>query len=600
MIDNEKDSPAPLTIPLNLTTSVADEYDMPTLTKNEGMSPIITNPLTDTTAEPVPAETRQPMSPSKRDSFDDCVLVEVPLLRQFTDTILLSDADAQDIERKEKHETCVKLLVFPVVGTIFIIFHHFFCRTLSHHPALAMTFTVRGFTIQPTWALTIGNGIAWVVQFFFTLAIGIVLVQRLWYTLHRQCFTLKELDDIFDIQSAFWKKTPIFRVTGLAFLAVISLGMGAFISTFAPASLSVGNRPLPASCNIKTVDFKNSTMLVGSTPSPAITELAIRTLESASYLPPSSDPCTDCTYNVSYTAPVLTCSNINMSSSPFLPDNVNNTVLWNSTHAIDPVKGDVNIFVWSREGSFQYGNYTNPQVILCTAQNGSYEVSISHGNGTSANATWQIIPSYSDPSGNATQEQLAFDAVMLALGVALQGPLNVITTDANAVSVQQETLVSSSPLGTLTQNTWTLNGDLLTTLPMLMQNVSIGLLAGSVTVDASSSSLIQQAGSICSRQAVVYIYDRTRLLLVYLVALLVTMICVMFGIHSVLRRKGGSTTFSNLVNAILSPELIERHQESPGGKLPLDTVISAADGRFVPHFGTGALKHRRGTSTEKV
>ncbi|TDL18738.1 hypothetical protein BD410DRAFT_464396 [Rickenella mellea] len=468
---------------------------------------------------------------------------------------------------------------FVVIGTCVALAHHFFCDALSGRPSNPIEFSFLKFTIDFPWALTIGNFLAWLVQFLFTLSIGEVIVQRFWQLLHEKSIDLEKMDDVYQIQTTFWKPSMWHCAIFLSILAAILLAMSATLSTFTSPALSVGPTLLYGPCGLSTVDLGRSELIVaGGSATPALVQLAIRTLESGSYLPPLTSPCGNCTYNVTYFAPALQCSQIDITSSPFPNDSVTDTVLWNSGLGPDPSGVGHELFVWLRQGSITSGKYTDPEIVSCKALNATYYASVGYITGAMVNTTVQIIPNVDGPSGSATLQQTAFSAMMLALEAAIQGRLDVTTSaDGKNVSVSDNTLVAYSPLGNFSPQSWAINGDLLTVLPSLMQNISIGLLARSVAADSSSSTLSSVAGH-CSVETVVYQYDKVRLLSIYGVGILITAVCAVFGIQSLKTGKGGNISFNSMMLAILSPQMMGKMNE--GGSFP--SAIRAVEGRFVP------------------
>ncbi|TDL17431.1 hypothetical protein BD410DRAFT_901421 [Rickenella mellea] len=447
--------------------------------------------------------------------------------------------------------TCLKMAILPLIGVVLIILHHFFYLRLSNQPVFPYAFVFHGWNLdKPEWALTIGNAIASTVKFCFSIAIGIVFVQRFWHALREEHYTIEELDAIFAAQSGPYTWIAWRRATGLAILAALALCMSA-MSIFPPAALTVKTSPIPIACNILNVDLKDTSLFVGTTPSPALSTLAFRTLEVGSYVPFPLSPCGECSYNVTYAAPALNCSHVDIASSPFIADTVNITVLWNSTTQLTP-DGDVGVYVWSRQGNISLGNYTSPEIILCTNQNATYDVGVVYINGTHVAATTSLVPSVGGSTGsNPTVEETAYDAILEVFGETLNGALVAVTSaDGKSVSTSSNTAVTTSPLGTLSSTSWTLNSELLTTFPMFMKNISIGLLAGSVTPDSTSSSLEPVRDAVCYSRTTVYNYNKKRLLIAYGAGLFVTLVCVAFGFQSVRVHGGASLEFSRLVHEV--------------------------------------------------
>ncbi|TDL15685.1 hypothetical protein BD410DRAFT_902463 [Rickenella mellea] len=488
-------------------------------------------------------------------------------------------------ENKEWKRSAVRmLLLHTVLGTIFALGHHYLYETLSNPPTLAVSIQIGSITVGPMWALTVGNGLSWLVQLSFTLAIGGALVQRFWHLVHNNQFTLHEMDHVFSITSAFYTRTALRRATGFTMVAVLFLILGGIISTFAPASLSISVLLLSQPCDIMTVDFSNARTFF---PSTELSNLAAHVLLAQSAVPPASSPCSNCTYNVTYFAPALTCKEVDVDASPFDTDSVDTIMLWNGTFTSNPVSRTVDIYVLSRTGNPFSGGFSDPQIIMCTLQNATYQAEVDHRNGTSVTAEMNILP-FSDQNPESVNITSAYLDIGQAFGQLLSGYIELVPKGNSFRLPGQYTMSSNtfviytgwvtcgdhSTIGPCTRNI-----DLLTALPLLMQHMSVSLLAGSVTIDNTTSSLSRVPEGHCLNESAVYVYDRVRLLAVYGSALLVTSICVVMGIHTVVAGQGSTLTFSNLVYAIMSPEMMEI---SNGQELPQDTVIHAERGRFVP------------------
>ncbi|TDL15672.1 hypothetical protein BD410DRAFT_796148 [Rickenella mellea] len=509
-----------------------------------------------------------------------------------TQFLMSPKSSTHDVGRGDNKEwkksTVLTLLSYTAMGTLFALGHHFMYEAISHHLTFAVSLKIGPISVGPMWALTVGNAISWIVQLFFTLAIGGALVQRFWHVVHKRHFTLHEMDYVFSITSAFYTWTALRRAPGIAVVAVLSLSLGGVLSTFAPPSLSISVLPLSEPCDITTVDFSNA---FTSFPSTALSNLATHILLTQSAMLPTSSPCSNCTYNVTYFAPALACQEVNITSSPFHPDTVDRITIWNGTLVPNPVSGYYDIFMMSRTGDPVRGDsFSDPQIIMCTLQNATYKADIDHRNGTSITAEMDIVPFYAPTPKSGNNVTRAYLDIGQTFGQFLSGYVELISKgnsfelDIPKYSINTNTFVAYTgwiPCAepSFTGNFCSITPNFVATLPMLMQHMSMSLLAGSVADDNATSTLSRVPDGHCMNESAVYVYDRVRLFAVYGSALLVTSICVALGIHSIVVGQGGTLTFSNLVYAIMTPEMIE---VSNGQELPQDTVVHAVKGRFVP------------------
>jgi hypothetical protein len=141
------------------------------------------------------------------------------------------------------------MVILPMIGISCAILHHTFYNALDGRPSIPLReVDMWGFEVDITgWAFIIGNTFSWIVGQIFSWSINIVLVNRFWHLLHDRQFTVREVDDIFDITATFYTKTAIRRATSLIFIAAASFAIGV-ITIFPPLPL----RP-PSSRGIQVV-----------------------------------------------------------------------------------------------------------------------------------------------------------------------------------------------------------------------------------------------------------------------------------------------------------------------------------------------------------
>jgi hypothetical protein len=129
---------------------------------------------------------------------------------------------------------------------------------------------------------------------------------------------------------------------------------------------------------------------------------------------------------------------------------------------------------------------------------------------------------------------------------------------------------------------WALRGDLRETLIMVMQNMSLGLLGIDLSLDPETPTVTSIFRGTCLTKVVVYAYDWRRLVVTYSLGGLITIVCVIFGVLSVRAGKGGRNEFTQLVDAILTKDLMEKAEDSERKvvQLPRDVTIKAVKGHF--------------------
>lgn len=469
------------------------------------------------------------------------------------------------------------MVILPVIGIFFAILHHLFYSALDGHPSIPLhVLNMWGFQVDMTgWALTAGNTFSWFVRQTFSWSINIVLVNRFWHLLHDKQFTIREVDSIFDIKARFYTKTAICRATGLLFIAAASFAMG-IMAIIPPAALVSTMQPMNTGCDIPTVRLPASTNLLNNG---AVESLAMMTIASGSIVPPSSNPCFNCTYNTTFSAPAINCSTT--TSHPFSADTAAAPMLWNTSF---DGQGP-SVYIWSRDGDFYLRKFSKPEVVVCSLFAATYNVNVQYGNGTIVTGGVTDIRPYDehDPITNATYFETLF-----AFSCALGGVAQVDFATPNPplpfhMSFTTNAAVAPSVIFR-NESYWAVKGDLHETLRMVMQNMSLGLLGIDLSLDPQTPTITSFFHGTCLTKVVVYTYNWTRLVVAYSAGGLITVLCVISGVSSVRAGKGGTNEFTRLVDAILTKDFIDKVADSESKllvQLPRNTTIKAVEGRFV-------------------
>jgi hypothetical protein len=467
------------------------------------------------------------------------------------------------------------MVILPIIGISCAILHHTFYNALDGRPSIPLReVDMWGFEVDITgWAFIIGNTFSWIVGQIFSWSINIVLVNRFWHLLHDRQFTVREVDDIFDIKATFYTKTAIRRATGLIFIAAASFAIGV-ITIFPPAALTSTIQSRDTGCNIPTVRLPPSAALLDNG---AVESLALMTVASGSIVPPTSNPCYNCTYNTTFSAPTINCSTT--TSHPFSPDTELVRVLWNATF----VRQEPSVYIWSRQGNFYLRNFTEPEIVRCSLLTATYHVNVEHGNGTMVTGIATDIRPYDeyDPITYATYLETLFAYSCSMDGTAkidytTPGPSRPFTKLFDTNAAVAPALVSRN------ESHWALVGGLQETLFMVMQNMSLGLLGIDLSLDPETPTITSVLRGTCLTKAVVYAYDWKRLVTAYSLGGLITIVCAIFGVLSVRAGKGGRNDFTRLVDAILTKDLMGKAEDSAGRvvQLPRDVTIKAVNGHF--------------------
>ena len=265
----------------------------------------------------------------------------------------------------------------------------------------------------------------------------------------------------------------------------------------------------------------NQTFVMMSDTTTHTTALVNRVIVGGSYLP-VPNPYGVCTYQVNSTGPSLECSSdVNATydfSTNFPPTYQYKTWLPILNGTLDWLDG-FNLTVATRDGVVPHFN--PPVAVRCNAFTADYHVRVQHNNLSShidiLNVTFG--PRLSPILGtNPDPLQLALGGLVQAVCDAFIGsvifdsyfngfpepPLNI------AYSPMMHWAHSTSNSSVLT---W---ADLTTSLPELMQNVSLSLLSGQFP--SKNQTYMEKVQTECSMTQLVYEYNSRRLLVIYAVA----------------------------------------------------------------------------------
>lgn len=292
-------------------------------------------------------------------------------------------------------------------------------------------------------------------------------------------------------------------------------------------------------------------------PSPNLDRMVLQNVVSGSYIPPPN-VCGTCSYNVSFNAPAMSCTNIT-SQFNFSTMNLTPPVIWNVTHDIG--FGGSTITVATTEAN---GLLTD--AARCTVYNATYLAEISH-NATSTNVMVGN-PVLHQPVNEMQQDAPDFMSIYttaLATSQVLDGlgQVDLLKMQYIEQGVGPYAYTTFNPYfifsslgrpGPLNSMTWEWDRSMRDAFPQLMANISISLLSNPVNAPMNNYE------TLCIYSTVLYVYDQLHLLLSYGLGILLASLCVGAGFWSI-RRNGREETleFSRLMVAILSPSLL--HEE---------------------------------------
>lgn len=347
--------------------------------------------------------------------------------------------------------------------------------------------------------------------------------------------------------------------------AIAALGSAMrLITIFAPGALRTETSSFEKSCTVQTMDLSHAVFgaMVPDAdyvprfyPSPSLDRMVVQNVVSGSYIPPPNF-CGTCSYNVSFNAPAMSCTDIT-SQFNFRTMFLTPPIIWKVTH--DIWLGGNTITVATIEAQNE-----RMEAARCTVYNSTYLAEISH-NATSTNV---IVgnPVLHQPVNETQQDAPDFMSIYstaLATAQVLDGlgqvdllKMQSIGQGADANTYFNPYFIYSSLGRPGPQNSmkWKWDRLMRDAFPQLMANISVSLLSN--PIDAPTSNY----ETLCTYSTVLYVYDQLHLLLSYGLGILLASLCVGAGFWSI-RRNGREETleFSRLMVAILSPSLL--HEE---------------------------------------
>jgi len=420
-----------------------------------------------------------------------------------------------------------QLVAFLLLGLIFATLHHLLGRYLSGEPVPQVVSFGRWEVHSQSLVNALSNVISQMVKWLLASTIGVAFVQYFWSATKNHEW--RKLDaplaaangNPFTISALpTWYRSP-----GLAFSALMMMSM-IFIPIFVPGSIRVVTSGLPRPCNVDSPNINvtdlasttggGSTGLTAYKATTYTTALVNRVIVGGSYLPPFPSSCGICTYEVNFIAPSLKCSSDINATYDF---STNLPLSYNNDPSLLPILNGTMESGYALTVATQDG--TNPPVaVRCDAFSADYHVQMRHDNFFSHIDVLKVTHGAGLSPALGIQPdplQLALDGLVQAVGAAFNGsvildifydgfsgtPLNVAYS-----SMMHWVHTTGKP-----SVTWS---DLTTSLPELMQNVSLSLLSGQFP--SRDQTYMTKVPTKCLITQLVYDYNSSRLLAIYAAA----------------------------------------------------------------------------------
>ena len=539
-------------------------------------------------------------SPKLDDSrAEGAVNVETSLIGQQTDT----SAFPHGLRRKPLLGARTRMVIFTLLATLSIIAHHCFYafldgKAVTNGPISAFSRQLHAGVGEQAFASTIGNAIALLAKACLGGAVVSAFEQFFWWQLRRQARSIQQIDAILFLHANPFDPTAWTALPAFPWLSIVAVLAASFavVPVATPGALTVDTAAHSEQpCTVPTVNisrvrlgaFTNQDIsgFTDTSPTAGAFQLVSAVLMAGDHLSPQTPNITDAgsilsSYNVSFVAISLNCSNITLTSPdldsylPYQPNDshlgygIGTATVWNTTYDPNDDHYGLYLSVARRNLDARFvsdvvnhtldGQHAGVEMVSCAALESTYNVTVhlgSAGSGARAVLAAPPIPLSGFSTGDwGSEEGTQYFSVYDAVARTLNGTVGVsYGSNTTSVTKSSNSLVaySSLALGTLPgDNAWAWRTDLLHGLPSLMQNISISFLSGQLTTTDNSTALVD-TNTTCIFSGVRFRYNRARLVWTYVAAEACTLGAVLLGFLVVLRNDGVSESlaFSRIAGA---------------------------------------------------
>ncbi|KLO14356.1 hypothetical protein SCHPADRAFT_320477 [Schizopora paradoxa] len=464
-----------------------------------------------------------------------------------------------------------------------IVLHHFYYHYLdgrSPSNSAIKSFCIKGCSNElrnQTLVSDIGISLAYASQTLLATVIVIAAMQVFWRRMRSRPIRISQIDALMNIRTNPFSPS-FFRAVrasfSLIFLAMLAFSMS-LLSVFVPGAIKISDDFVTSKqCtvqkprNLTAVNVFNNTQSNSSTLS--YTTPIITVLSSGSYLPPLN-PCNEdisdgpiqCEYIIDFTAPGFDCADVTATSNssgfttPFIFQNSSDTFLFQASQP--PQIGDLEMQVSVQTYDFKRAVY---QAVNCTGVLRQYSTIVSHNTSSTIDAFESSI--ISTIQANASQ-LVTFPATYINDIISTLAGIDVemIGNSGGRGSGISMTPIMMGNIGTFgLDGNMTWRDNMTIALEEFAQNATLSFLSGQIfSFDPEDPDLLESTTTTCTYTFTAYKYSPYRLFVPYGVAVLVTILCIIWG-WSAIRRNGveESMDFSRFLRAVLNERMYEARE----------------------------------------
>lgn len=461
-----------------------------------------------------------------------------------------------------------------------ILLHHFYYHYLDGRPPSASTSALKSFCFSrcsdeirnQAVVSDVGIAFAYASQTLLATVIAISSMQLFWRRIRSQAIMISQMDALMNIRSNPFCPS-FFRALrasfGLLLLALLAFSMS-LLSVFTPGAIKISDSftqlkgcTVWAPRNLTAVSVFNNTQLNSSLLS-YVTPITT-VLSSGTYLPPINlcdgrmDGPVQCEYIIDFAAPGFDCEDVTASSNstgfttPFVFQGVDNTDLFAASQA--PQTDELEMQLSVQTYDFKRAVY---QAVNCTGVLRQYSALVSHNT----SSTVEVFESrtISTIHGNTSQPTTfpatyVNDIMSSLIGIEIE-----MVGGSAGISMTPVMMGNIGTFGLDGNMTW--RDNMTIALEEFAQNATLSLLSGQIfSFNPEDPELLENTTTTCAYTFTAYKYTPYRLFLPYGIAVLVTILCAIWG-YIAIRRNGveESMDFSRFLRAVLNDRMYEARE----------------------------------------
>ncbi|KAL4938422.1 hypothetical protein BDV06DRAFT_56657 [Aspergillus oleicola] len=507
-----------------------------------------------------------------------------------------------------------------IIAVGLAIGHHFYYFSLDGTLVPGQT--------QQAWSLRVGTGLAFLTKTFLTTAVGIALVQNLWWILRLKPVRLSTLDSMWDIRGNIfnifdphvWLRGPNVAVLGLISWCI------PLVTVVTPSTLSVESTlgSILHQQQMPAIDYTFTKFYTqgngGPTgPQPSVTRFVTGAVIQGT-IPNIPAPAPNSSYTLSFHGPLIQCTNSSANTSQQVQDWARHNYAHytafmgfkpytdNISHAMDQIdsldsytgpdngNSDADIAGKLIMAVWPYFDLDKRWVVECAMHNASFTVDFNFTNGAQEISVTdlQVLNRVRDHTQHAmpppaNEDQLfAYTALFTAFREVLQGECKGNPPSCDTTQIYSTALANSRQIWELVYYAEAQDESgggasaapvksILDVMAELGRNITVGFYGNPYFLNTTLGPVT----NITTRPTETrYTYSSLNLLIAYGVSVFVSLLCIIAGLLSMW---DNGVAFTDSLSTILRAtrnrkfdEIVSRESTTgadPGPKVLADTRV---------------------------